>query len=304
MLKYRLPSAILLIAVFALAIWGLYNPWLFWLLPAVTLALALLAAHETLGLLKACEPYRAWAFFGTVLIMGAAFLFFRYPAFARGRIIVSFVLLLVFTATFLLPLVLSKIQGAMMSVASTFLTFLYVPVTLSCLLGVAFIGYRFGRLDGRFFLPYFVAIIKGADIGAYLVGTAFAKSPLGSHKFVPEVSPKKSVEGLFGGIVFSLAVGILGALYLPNVSEAMERLGGGIMRDPELGRIVGASVISLILCLLSVVGDLVESVFKRDSGVKDSSGLIPGMGGILDVADSLLLAAPFVYAITLTISRF
>ena len=81
-------------------------------------------------------------------------------------------------------------------------------------------------------------------------------------------------------------------------------LGSNISGNVEVGRIVGAAIISLILCLLSIVGDLVESIWKRDSGIKDSGSYIPGMGGILDVADSLLLAAPFMYAITLTLSRF
>jgi len=304
MLKYRLPSAIVLIAILGLAVWGLYRPYLFWLLPALTLLLALLADREMLSMLGERAPFRKWTYFATVMIMAAAFIIFRYPLFARGRIILSFVLLLVFTATFLLPLFSVRVQGALTATASTFLTLLYVPFTFSCLLGVAFIGYRYGKMDGRFFLPYFVAVIKSADIGAYAVGTLFARSPLGSHKFVPEISPKKSLEGLCGGIVFSLAVGLLGALYLPNVSEAMARLGGAVSGNAEVGRIIGALVISTIVCLLSVVGDLVESVFKRDCGVKDSSSLVPGMGGVLDVCDSLLLAAPFIYAITLTLSRF
>ena len=127
---------------------------------------------------------------------------------------------------------------------------------------------------------------------------------MGNHKFVPEISPKKSIEGIFGGLALSLALGILGALYLPSVSEAMLRLGGNILGNANAGRIIGAVVLSLILSLLGIVGDLVESVWKRDAGIKDSGSYIPGMGGMLDVLDSLLLSAPIMYALTLTISRF
>ena len=304
MLKYRLPSAVFLIALFALAVWGIYKPYLFWLLPLLAMACVFFGSREMFAMLKGSEPFEKWGLFSALLLTAAGYLFFRYPFSQRARVVLAFSLILAFIGTFLLPLIINRIKGALNSAAATFLVLLYVPVCFSFLLGVALIGFRFTSMDGRFFLPYFVAIVKGADIGAYCVGTLFAKSPLGNHKFVPEISPKKSIEGVFGGLALSLAVGILGALYLPGVSDAMLKIGGGIMSNQELGRIVGAAVLSLILCLLGIVGDLVESVWKRDSGIKDSGNYIPGMGGVLDVVDSLLLTAPVMYALILTISRF
>ena len=304
MLKYRLPSALLLIAIFSLAIWGIYKPYLFWLLPVLALLCVLLATREMFAILVESEPYKKWGFFSAFFLTASAYIFFRYPSSHRARVVLIFALIFVSIGTFLLPLMVNRIKGALDSVAATFLTLLYVPVSFSFLLGVALIGFKCTNLDGRFFLPYFVFIVKGADIGAYCVGTLFAKSPLGNHKFVPDISPKKSIEGVFGGLLLSLAVGVLGALYLPGVSEAMTRLGGNIMSNANLGRIVGAVVLSLILSLLGIVGDLVESVWKRDSGIKDSGSYIPGMGGVLDVVDSLLLTAPIMYALILTISRF
>lgn len=304
MLKYRLPSALLLIAIFSLAIWGIYKPYLFWLLPVLALICVLVASNEMFSILKDKEPFKKWGLFSAFLLTAAGYLFFRFPSSQRARVVLIFALIFVSIGTFLLPLMVNRIKGALDSVAATFLTLLYVPVSFSFLLGVALIGFKCTNLDGRFFLPYFVFIVKGADIGAYCVGTLFAKSPLGNHKFVPDISPKKSIEGVFGGLLLSLAVGVLGALYLPGVSEAMTRLGGNIMSNANLGRIVGAVVLSLILSLLGIVGDLVESVWKRDSGIKDSGSYIPGMGGVLDVVDSLLLTAPIMYALILTISRF
>ena len=304
MLKYRIPSALLLIAVFTLAVWGLYKPYLFWLLPAVACLLVVAGSLEMLHMTGTKGLFKAWTLAASVLVLLGGYFFFRYPAFQRMKVVLGFIALLIFTATFLVPLVVNRIEGAIQYVSASFLTLLYIPVPIAMLLGVALIGYTSAKLDGRLMLPYFVFIVKGADIGAYCVGTLFAKSPLGSHKFVPEISPKKSIEGLVGGICLSLAIGVLGALYLPNVSEAMLLLGSKIAANPYVGRITGAIIISLILCLLSIVGDLVESIWKRDSGIKDSGSYVPGMGGILDVADSLLLAAPFMYAITLTLSRF
>ena len=304
MLKYRIPSALLLIAVFSLAVWGLYKPFLFWLLPAVACLMVVAGSLEMLNMTGSKGLYRGWTIAASVLILLGGYSFFRYPSFQRMKVVLGFIVLLIFTATFLIPLVINRLEGAIKSVASTFLTLLYIPVPIAMLLGVALIGYTSAKLDGRLFLPYFVFIVKGADIGAYCVGTLFANSPLGNHKFVPEISPKKSIEGLVGGVCFSLVIGILGALYIPNVSDAMLLLGSRIADTPSAGRIIGAIIISLILCLLSIVGDLVESIWKRDSGIKDSGSYIPGMGGILDVADSLLLAAPFMYAIILTLSRF
>ena len=304
MLKFRLPSALALIAVFSLAVWGIYKPYLFWLLPAVACLLVAAGSLEMLRMTGTKGLFKAWTLAASLLILLGGYCFFRYPDFQRIKVVLGFIALLIFTATFLIPLAANRIEGSIQSVSSAFLTLLYIPVPIAMLLGVALIGYTSQKLDGRFFLPYFVAIVKSADIGAYCVGTLFAKSPLGNHKFVPEISPKKSIEGLVGGICLSLAVGILGALYVPNVSDTMLLLGSKIASDPAVGRLAGAAIISLILCLLSIVGDLVESIWKRDSGIKDSGSYVPGMGGILDVVDSLLLAAPFMYAITLTLSRF
>ena len=304
MLKFRIPSALALIAVFSLGVWGIYKPCLFWLLPLLASLLVLAACCEMLKMTGTKGLSRAWTIIASLLILLGGYCFFRYPNFQRVKVVLGFIALLVFTATFLIPLVTGSVKGAIQSVSASFLTLLYIPVPIAMLLGVALIGFSSTKLDGRLFLPYFVAIVKGADIGAYCLGTLFGKSPLGSHKFVPEISPKKSIEGLIGGISLSLAIGILGAIYIPNVSDAMLLLGSRINANAALGRIAGAAVISLILCLLSIVGDLVESIWKRDSGIKDSADYVPGMGGILDVADSLLLAAPFMYAITLTLSRF
>ncbi|MBC6421972.1 MAG: phosphatidate cytidylyltransferase [Hormoscilla sp. SP5CHS1] len=114
--------------------------------------------------------------------------------------------------------------------------------------------------------------IWAADIGAYSFGRVFGRTRL-SH-----ISPKKTVEGAVFGVMGSVAVAILGAWYL----------------DWPRGTLTGA-LLGLMIGIASLLGDLTESMMKRDAGVKDSGQLIPGHGGILDRADSYVFTAPLVY---------
>lgn len=116
------------------------------------------------------------------------------------------------------------------------------------------------------------ACIAAADIGAYFVGKFFGRTKL-SH-----ISPKKTVEGAVFGICSSIGIGVLGAWYLkwPN----------GIWTGMAFGLLIGVA---------SLLGDLTESMMKRDAGVKDSGQLIPGHGGMLDRTDSYLFTGPLVY---------
>jgi phosphatidate cytidylyltransferase len=114
--------------------------------------------------------------------------------------------------------------------------------------------------------------IIAADIGAYIVGRSFGKTPLS------DISPKKTVEGAVFGMIASILVGVAGATLL---HWPLWPLSGG-----ALGALIGIS---------SLLGDLTESLMKRDAGVKDSGQLIPGHGGILDRTDSYVFTAPIVY---------
>ena len=114
--------------------------------------------------------------------------------------------------------------------------------------------------------------IIGADIGAYIMGRSFGKIPLSN------ISPKKTVEGAVFGMVASILIGMTGATLL---NWPLWPLSGG-----ALGALIGIS---------SLLGDLTESLMKRDAGVKDSGQLIPGHGGILDRTDSYVFTAPIVY---------
>jgi phosphatidate cytidylyltransferase len=120
---------------------------------------------------------------------------------------------------------------------------------------------------------------KSCDIGAYFTGMS-----IGKHKMIPWLSPKKSWEGLAGGVVTATLVGAGLASLTSDATLAADRIA------PWVGALGGA-----LVAVIGQAGDLAESAFKRDSGLKDSGKLLPGMGGVLDVLDSPLFAGPVVY---------
>ena len=124
---------------------------------------------------------------------------------------------------------------------------------------------------GSWWIFYSILIVKGGDAGAYFVGKKFGKMKLIAH-----VSPNKSVEGAIGNLITCVVLSLISKIYLTEIP------------------FVHLFFLGLILGVVSQLGDLAESLIKRDVGVKDS-GNIPGLGGILDVLDSLLLSIPIVY---------
>jgi len=144
--------------------------------------------------------------------------------------------------------------------------------------GVIYVSWLFSFLIKIRYMPegagLFAAVLimtKLGDIGAYIVGMTLGKNPL-----LPKISPKKTVEGAIGGLFFSM----LGAVISKNW------LGMPYLHAVLLG---------LFLGVLGQLGDLSESLIKRDCGVKDSGSVLPGMGGFLDEMDSLLFTAPVFY---------
>jgi phosphatidate cytidylyltransferase len=127
--------------------------------------------------------------------------------------------------------------------------------------------------NGKQWLVFLYFIIWASDIGAYSIGI-----PFGKRRLYEKVSPKKSIEGFLGALAASSAMALLCRVWF------MPRMGIG-----------EAIAIALLLAVVGTIGDLVESLFKRAAGVKDSGDLIPGHGGILDRMDSMLFAAPVLY---------
>jgi phosphatidate cytidylyltransferase len=128
-------------------------------------------------------------------------------------------------------------------------------------------------------------VTKSYDIGAFFVGSA-----IGKHKLIPWLSPGKTWEGLFGGLILSTLVAI-GALSLGRAAFGDEAAARPLLEIAYWK----AGLIGAGLGLVGQAGDLIASVFKRDAGVKDYSKLLPGFGGIMDVLDSPLLVAPVAF---------
>jgi phosphatidate cytidylyltransferase len=167
---------------------------------------------------------------------------------------------------------------------STAFGVLYVPALLAFFVDFA----RWKNQDnnhGLWIALWVVAVTKFTDVGGLLFGV-----PFGRHKIAPNISPAKSLEGCLGGVALSVGVGVgLAALYAR----------AGLIEIP-LGM---AALYALPLALLSVPSDLVESYLKRRAGVKDSGATIPGIGGALDLIDSLLLVAPVGFLIFKTLTH-
>lgn len=174
----------------------------------------------------------------------------------------SFSLILLFLYQF----VRKTNKDAALCLSLTILGLIYV--TIPCLF---FIKIR-ALNSGAYLIAYFVFVSKATDVGSYLVGSKF-----GCHPLIPRISPKKSIEGFIGGILCSFTAAYIGSIYIPILS---------LRHIPAIG---------LILGVCAQFGDLAESVLKRDAGVKDSGRTIPGLGGILDLIDSLLISLPFYY---------
>ena len=137
---------------------------------------------------------------------------------------------------------------------------------------------------GRVALVYSLVVIKMSDAGAYFVGTRFGRH---GPPLIPSISPAKSVIGLLGGYAFGFASSLLFAL-------GADKLGGGAIRGFRIPY-VHAAVLGVLLPTVGCVGDLAESLIKRSVRVKDSASRVPGLGGLLDMLDSPIFAAPVFY---------
>ncbi|OON39881.1 phosphatidate cytidylyltransferase [Izhakiella australiensis] len=142
-------------------------------------------------------------------------------------------------------------------------------------------GYETNHYTGAWWLLYVMFLVWAADSGAYLFGRLFGK-----HKLAPRVSPGKTWEGFFGGLLTCALISWLFGVAAPLTVAPLTLL-----------------ICSLVAALASVLGDLTESMFKREAGIKDSGNLIPGHGGILDRIDSLTAAVPVFACLLLLVFR-
>ncbi len=168
-------------------------------------------------------------------------------------------------------------RGAIVNIA---ITLLYIFLAGGLAGYMTRLRMEIGGPQGAAILVFSMFVAKLTDIGAYFTGLL-----AGRHKLVPWLSPKKTWEGLAGGILTAIA-GALGLGLLLDQSDLVR------FDHLRLSAPLALSLFGLVMALFATAGDLAESLIKRDAEVKDSGDSVPGMGGVLDVADSALLAAP------------
>jgi phosphatidate cytidylyltransferase len=172
-------------------------------------------------------------------------------------------------------------HNRMETLAATLFGVLYVPFMLQFL--VRTIGLYDDKYVGLALGLWLVAVAKFCDVGALLTGLAF-----GRHKMAPNISPKKTWEGAFGGLLVSAGIGAL----LARLGHSAQ-FGGPYFPDDFTP--LRAALMALPIAAAAITSDLVESIIKRRAEVKDTGQFIPGIGGAFDLTDSLILAAPIGY---------
>jgi phosphatidate cytidylyltransferase len=172
-----------------------------------------------------------------------------------------------------------KPSDALLRVATEFFGVCYLAVPFSFMLAILHPFSQYTHIeDGRWWLCYLIAVTKITDVGGYFIGKIFGKHPLAPH-----LSPKKTIEGAIGGLVFAV-----------SLSALMSFLSQTYTFESFHLKWFDAIWIGCVIGILAQIGDLAESMLKRDAVVKDSNSL-PGLGGVLDMVDSLMFTSPVVY---------
>jgi phosphatidate cytidylyltransferase len=250
----------------------------------LALVLAAAAAQEVVGLLAAggYSPLSSVIYGGSLWVVASNAVprFFLRPSDdpLLGRLGWP---LSAFAVSFLFALIgeMARYQqpgGAIVRVALATFGVAYVGVLLSFAVQLRMLG---GTVDGMVGLIALVAVVKMSDTGAYTVGRL-----MGRHKMAPKISPGKTLEGAAGAIAFALLAAWLVFTFLPRWLPCVHQ------QRPWAWALFG-----VVVGMAGILGDLAESMFKRDMGCKDSSQWLPGFGGVLDLLDSILLAAPVAY---------
>jgi phosphatidate cytidylyltransferase len=159
-----------------------------------------------------------------------------------------------------------RAKDHLVSIAVTLFALFYISWFFSFFIKIKYLA------GGSRLVAFLIIVTKMSDIGAYFIGKRFGRNPL-----IARISPRKTREGAFGGLVFSVLAAVACKFFLVGFPWRHVILLG------------------FLLCIIGQVGDLAESLFKRDFEVKDAGNELPGLGGVLDVIDSLLFTAPIFY---------
>lgn len=248
---------------------------------AIMMVLACVGLMEFYGLVekRAMFCFKKWGIAAGVLLMIGTFLHVTghlgiHDSPARvNDFETSFLIVFVLGLCVLQFLSKTNTTG-ILAISTTLFGLMYVPWLLNFIQKINFFP---GINDnGKFYVLYFILVTKFSDSGAYAVG-----SLIGKHKMIPRISPAKTWEGFGGAIIVATGASLVFTQCFADKMPGMTPLH--------------AVILGVILSSTAVIGDLIESLFKREAGVKDSGNFFPGIGGILDLLDSLLFNAPIMY---------
>jgi phosphatidate cytidylyltransferase len=264
-------GAVLLAVVFAAAWYGMIT------YKILLLGIALVGVEEfyRLAARRGAEPQTIMGLIATIAFLNSGFLLY-YIIYDSGccattcvwNFIAPLLLVFVIFGVFVIEVFRNR-PTPIFNIAATLMGVIYVALPMTIMLFIPAMLKGDGATWSPWYFLWYLFLVWGNDVFAYLTGVCFGK-----HKMCPRLSPKKSWEGFAGGVAGSLSMGALAAYFL----------------DGNYVMWVG---LALVVSLSSVVGDLAESMFKREAEVKDSGNIMPGHGGMLDRFDALLISAPF-----------
>ncbi len=298
MLKHRLISGLTLTGVLALVV--------FWDHPAAVLLFTLVGTTFMVGgLLEFFKITAAMGIpgFPRVTVSVGVVYYFLLGAMGflarRGDVVPSWFEHLEPTVFYCLVLALAiaavraaNLEKGVKSFIASLGGFLYIAWMLSFLLKTYAVGAGSdpNRMLGPYLMFFVIMVTKAGDIGGYTLGKLTAARKQGNHKMVPRLSPKKSWEGFAGSILFSIGIAIAFVAMKEGAIAYQDFMGKKLIANYLIAAIIG-----IVLASIGLLGDLVESALKRGSSIKDSGSILPGMGGMLDALDSLILIAPLFY---------
>jgi phosphatidate cytidylyltransferase len=261
--KDRLISSTIMISLTVVAV---FNQWIFL---AVFLALTIGGLYEFFYLIKK-KGIPIYSYTGIILgVLIPLSIFFQFEPTKRWELLFIVLLLLMI---FVMQLNRRDNTNAIIGISTTLFGVLYVSWFFSYLIKIRFL---LPDMDGVKLVGFILLITKCGDMGALLVG-----SQIGRHPLLPRVSPNKTIEGSIGSFAFSAIAAVCARSWLPV--------------EPNFS-IVHVIVMGLFFGGIGQLGDISESLIKRDCNVKDSGKMLPALGGVLDAIDSILFSAPAFY---------